>query len=326
MTRGRGLQADERPQPPHQARSAGVPAGQPYLDRGAVGQAAGQPDAAGSGQFADSYALTCQPGREPGLIRQHRRRAEEPAHQPSGQQPAEQHDHHGEGRQRVHGQPADQQRRTRRRPPAGPVRTPGQVGADHERDERSVHHENRRIAVVQHGALDRAVLGPPDARRGQGPGGTDEPGGDRVAHVPPLIADQHHHGDDRQDEAADPGDDLGRELQPGREMRQPARDIVGQLRAAQRERMDGAEHHRDDREREHREQQVSRTAHPARAHPVRTHPVRASPARAGQSRRRSALRHNSWLPGVIPRTPTRRRRYGLPVSDSPRQAGLLPVA
>ena len=316
MTRDRGPQPDQRPQPPRQARSPGVTAGKAHLDPGAIGQRAFQPRAAVRGQLADRRALTPEPGHEFGRARQNRRRAEKPAHQPSSQQPAEEHDQHGERRQRAHGQPAEQQRRNRARPPARPVRTPGQVGPHHERDERGVHHEYRGIAAVQHRTFDRAVLGPPDSRRDDGSRGAGEPGDGRVARVPPLAADHHHHGDDRQDETRDPGHHLGRERQPARDVMQPGRDIVGQFRAAERKSPDIAEHHRDDRQREHREQQVGRAAHAVGTvrHPggVARRASREYPAGRGLLHAGigpagrlvpSARHHDIRLPGVTPSTP-----------------------
>ena len=179
---------------------------------------------------------------------------------------------------------------------------------------------------MQHRTFDRAVLGPPDSRRGDGRRGAGEPGDGRVTRVLPLAADHHHHGDDRQDETRDPGHHLGRGRQPARDVMQPGRDIVGQFRAAERKSPDIAEHHRDDRQREHREQQVRRAAHPAGTvrHPAGTvrHPAgaarrasRGHPAGRGLLHAGigpagrlipSARHHDIRLPGVTSSTPPRR--------------------
>ena len=258
-----GSSRTSRPQPPRQARSPGVTAVQAHLDAGAIVQRAVQPRAAVAGQRTDCRALTPEPGHEFGRPRQDRRRAEQPAHQPSGRHPAEEHQHHGERGQDVYGQAADQQCHNRARPPARPVRTPGQIGPHHERDERRVHDEYEGTAAVQHGMLDCAVLGPPHGRRGHGRRGAGDPRGRRVARVLPLAAYQHHQGDDRQSGTGYAGHDFGPERQPARDVMHPGRHVVGQLSAAERKSPDRADHQRDDRERKHREEQVGRAAHPA---------------------------------------------------------------
>ena len=85
VPRDRRPEAGQRPQPPGQARSAGVAAGQVNADRGAVGQLPFQPGAVlpSDRQARGRDALAGQPGHELRTARQDRGRAEQPAHQPA---------------------------------------------------------------------------------------------------------------------------------------------------------------------------------------------------------------------------------------------------